>query len=136
MNTKSVKKIFIYGSIALILGVAIYLFTFYQSVTDLTDVKIDGYVYDELTNQPLDGVMVTINNERYESDNGTTNYDEYLGHDVIKLVTDKSGHYTTVISKSAFLWIDFEKEGFSKTDEEGQYSSKKMEYKTFMKKNN
>ncbi|MFC7773978.1 hypothetical protein [Flavobacterium sp. GCM10027622] len=134
MSSKEIKKLFIYGSIALVLGVIIYLFAFYLSVIDSKDVKIDGYVYDEITKQPINGATVIINNERYESDNGVSNYDEYLGHDVIKLITDKSGHYSTVIGKSAFLWIDLEKEGYQNSSIDGQYSSKTMEYKTFMKK--
>lgn len=130
----NVKKILLYTIVAIVLGIGIYLFAFYQSVIDIKNVSIDGYVYDEITQKPINGVIVIINNERYESDNGTSNYDEYLGHDVIKLITDESGHYSTTIEKSAFLWINFEKEGYLKTEEKGQYSNKKMEFKTLMRK--
>lgn len=128
------KKIIWYTLIAILVGFAIYLFAFYQSVTDTKNVLVEGYVYDTNTNQPLAGVNVKISSERYESDNGIRNYDEYLGHDVIELATDESGFYSTVIPKSAFLWIDFKKEGYNDGNEKGQYVSKKMKYKTSLKR--
>jgi len=129
-----VKKILLYTIIIIVLGIGFCLFAFYQSVTDTKNVNIEGYVYDKITKKSINGVTVIVNNERYESDNGTLNYDEYLGHDVIKLTTDESGYYSTTIEKSAFLWIDFEKEGYMKAEEKGLYSSKRMTFKTLMKK--
>lgn len=134
MSVRDIKKIGTYVTIAIALGIAIYFFVFYQSVTDVKDVKIDGYVYDATTKKPINDATVVINNERYVSDKGRSNFDEYLGHDIIRLRTDKSGHYSTVIKKSAFLWIDFEKQGYQNASIDGQYSTKMMVFTTYMKK--
>ncbi|TGD59897.1 hypothetical protein [Flavobacterium humi] len=129
------KKIGLYTFLVSILAILIYLFVYYLSVTDATNIRLEGYVFDEETKQPINKVMIIINNERYEDNKGNKNYDEYLGHDKIKLYSDKNGYYATIINKSAFLWLDFNKEGYLDVEEKGQYSEKKMEYKTFMKKN-
>ncbi len=125
------KKIVLYAFVASIL---IYFFVYYLSVTDTKNVKLDGYVFDEETKQPISEVLIIINNERYEDNKGNKNYDEYLGHDVIKLYSNKSGYYSTTIEKSAFLWLDFHKGGYAKKSEKGEFSSKKMSYKTYLKR--
>lgn len=128
------KKTVLFSFLALILAGLVYLFVFYLSVIDTTNVKLDGYVFDNNTKEPIENVLVVINNDRYEDDKGNKNYDEYLGHDKITLYTDKNGHYSTVIKKSAFVWIDFKKEGYKKHIEKGSYSSKKMNYKIYLNK--
>lgn len=69
-----------------------YLFSFYKSVTDTEDVELSGYIYDEKTKQPIPNTLIMIISERYEDDNGNTNYDEYLGKDTIKLYSDSKGY--------------------------------------------
>lgn len=130
------KKTVLFSFLALILAGLVYLFVFYLSVIDTTNVKLDGYVFDNNTKEPIENVLVVINNDRYEDDKGNKNYDEYLGHDKITLYTDKNGHYSTVIKKSAFVWIDFKKEGYKKHTEKGSYSSKKMSYEIYLNNNN
>ena len=134
MSVRDIKRVGTNVIIAMASGIAIYFFVFYQSVTDVKDVKVDGYVYDATTKKPINDATVVINNERYVSDKGRSNFDEYLGHDIIRLRTDASGHYSTIIKKSAFLWIDFEKEGYQNTSIDGQYSTKLMVFTTHMKK--
>lgn len=128
------KKIALYAFIASILSIFIYLFVYYLSVTDTKNVKLEGYVLDEETKQPISEVLIIVNNERYEDDKGNKNYDEYLGHDEIKLYSNKNGYYSTTIEKSAFLWLDFDKDGYTKKSEKGEYASKTMSYKTYLKK--
>lgn len=106
---------------------------FFQSQTD-TQVKLEGYVLDESTNKPIHNVKVVISNDRFEDDNGNYNYDEYLGHDKIQLLTNDEGFYSTSIDKSAFLWIDFQKEGYIRKREEGKYATTKMHYQTYLSK--
>lgn len=130
------KRTMLYSFLILILAILVYLFMFYISVIDTKDVTLEGYVFDENTKKPIENVLVVINNDRYEDDKGNNNFDEYLGHDKITLYTDKNGYYNTVIEKSAFVWIDFEKEGYNKHNEKGSYSSKKMNYKIYLKSNN
>jgi hypothetical protein len=134
MSVRDIKRVGTYVIIAMASGIAIHFFVFYQSVTDVKDVKVEGYVYDATTKKPINDATVVINNERYVSDKGRSNFDEYLGHDIIRLRTDASGHYSTVIKKSAFLWIDFEKEGYQNASIDGQYSTKMMVFTTHMKK--
>lgn len=127
-------KFGLYLFFAIISGIVIYLFLFYLSVNDTLNVKIEGYVFDVETKRPIQNVLITINNERYEDDEGNSNYDEYLGHDIIRLHSDETGYYSTTIKKSAFLWIEFNKKGYHKKSEVGRYSSKTMSYKTYLEK--
>ena len=95
---------------------------------------IEGYVYDQDDKQPLSGVRVIINSDRFEDDNGNKNYDEYLGHDEIKLYTNQDGYYSTLVNKSAFIWIDFKKEGYANKTGKGSHSQKKMSYEAYLNK--
>jgi hypothetical protein len=104
-----------------------------MSVIDKNNVKLEGYVFDQKTKKPIESVLVIINNERYASDSGHKNYDEYLGEDKINLYTDRNGYYSTLIKKSAFVYIDFEKEGYIRFTEDGRYSSKTMNHETYLK---
>ena len=122
--------------IPLILTVLIltYFVMYYLSNTDVKNVSIEGYVYDQDDKQPLSGVRVIINSDRFEDDNGNKNYDEYLGHDEIKLYTNQDGYYSTLVNKSAFIWIDFKKEGYANKTEKGSHSQKKMSYEAYLNK--
>ena len=130
------KKTVLYTLALLFIAIVGYFYVYYLSVIDTTNVKLEGYVFDKKTKKPIENVLVVINNERYESDSGHKNYDEYLGHDKIKLYTDKNGYYSTVIKKSAFVYIDFEKEGYARFTENGKYSSKTMNYETYLNSKN
>lgn len=135
METKTNKhiRIFFYSLLTLVIAIAIYIFMFFNSQTDI-QIKLEGYVLDETTKQPIENVTVVINNDRFEDDNGNHNYDEYLGHDKIQLLTNREGYYSTSIEKSAFLWIDFQKHGYINKREDGKHSAKKMSYKTYLSK--
>ena len=109
-----------------------YLFSFYKSVTDTRDVKLNGYIYDEKTKQPIPNTLIMIISERYEDDNGNTNYDEYLGKDTIKLYSDSKGYYSTIIEKTAFISLYFKKEGYVQKKIEGEYPTKQMNYKVYL----
>ena len=111
-----------------------YLFSFYKSVTDTEDVKLSGYIYDEKTKQPIPNTLIMIISERYEDDSGNTNYDEYLGEDTIKLYSDSKGYYSTIIEKTAFISLYFKKEGYVQKKIEGEYPTKQMNYKVYLKK--
>lgn len=120
--------------IIIVILIVAYFFMYYWSNTDIRNVSVAGYVYDEATKRPLSDVLVIINNDRYEDDDGNKNYDEYLGHDEIKLYTDQNGFYSASIDKSAFIWIDFQKEGYINKREKGERANKTMRYKTYLVK--
>lgn len=128
------KKAIVIILITLLISVFVYFFFFYLSVTDIKNINLSGYVFDEETKKPISNVLVVVNNERYEDDKGNKNYDEYLGKDKIKLYSDSNGYYSTVIEKSAFITLSFKKDGYIKKEEAGRYSSKHMKYKTFLTK--
>lgn len=128
------KKFGLYMFLVMISGIIIYLFMFYFSVNDTLNVKIEGYIFDEETKKPVQNVLILIHNESYEDDQGYNNHDEYLGYEVIKLYSNEKGYYSTTIEKSAFLWIEFYKNEYHKKSEKGQYSRKRMNYKTYLKK--
>jgi hypothetical protein len=127
------RKIVLYVVGILFIAIVVYLVAFYMSVIDKNNVKLEGYVFDQKTKKPIESVLVIINNERYASDSGHKNYDEYLGEDKINLYTDRNGYYSTLIKKSAFVYIDFEKEGYIRFTEDGRYSSKTMNHETYLK---
>jgi hypothetical protein len=57
---------------------------------------------------------------------------EMVGSDITKdlmnfVDSNEKGYYSTIIKKSAFLWIDFDKKGYHKKSEEGNYSSNRNE---------
>ncbi|WP_157486061.1 hypothetical protein [Flavobacterium soli] len=131
---KKYIKISAYLILAFIVAFIIYVMMFFNSQTDTKILKLEGYVFDESTKKPIERVKVIINNDRYEDDFGNNNHDEYLGHDKIELFTDSNGYYSTSIDKSAFLWIDFYKEGYRNTRENGKYSKEIMSYKTYISK--
>ena len=123
-------KIIFFTLVGVIFILFVYLFMFYLSVTDTKNVKIEGYVYDKTTNKPIESAKIVIENYRYEDDNGNSNYDEYLGLDKIAVYSDKNGLYETKFDKSALVVIEIHKDGYKKIIENGEYSTKNMDFKT------
>lgn len=128
-----IKKIGLFIGIILVLIIG-YVVVFLVSSTDLKNVHLQGYVYDEMTKKPLDSVLVVVNNYSYEDEKGNSNFDEYLGYKKIELTTNENGFYNIVINKSAFLYIDLKKNGYKVRAEDGQYSNKKMKFETYLEK--
>ena len=93
---------------AILTAIAIYFFIYYFNNQDVNDVKVEGYVFNS-NDEPLKNVIVTVVNERYENDNGLKNYDEYLGQDKIKLMTDNRGYYSTVLKKALMYTFFYKK---------------------------
>ena len=60
-----------------------YLVFWLYSASDTKNVRLSGYVFDKETNKPIQNAIIKIENYRYESDNGTSNYSEYLGEDLV-----------------------------------------------------
>ncbi|WP_294225088.1 hypothetical protein [uncultured Chryseobacterium sp.] len=116
---------------AILTVIAIYFFIYYSNNQDLNDVKVEGYVFNS-NNMPLKNVKVTVVNERYENDNGLKNYDEYLGQDRIELKTDDKGYYSTVLKKSAYVYILLQKGGYKSIEEKGKHAKKSLFFKTKM----
>ena len=123
-------KIIFFTLIGVIFLLFAYLFMFYLSVTDTKNVKIKGYVYDKMTKKPIEKAKILIENYRYESDNGVSNYDEYLGIDKVVVYSNKNGFYETKFDKSAFVVIEIHKDGYKKIMQNGEYSTKNMDFKT------
>ncbi len=111
-----------------------YFSIYYFSARDIKNVKIKGYVIDKSTNIPIENVLVTIINERYEDDKGNNNYDEYLGQDKIKVYTNKEGYYEAEFKKSSFVWIKFYNSKYVNFEEDGKYAKKTLEFKTYLSK--
>ncbi|ROH98158.1 hypothetical protein EGI05_12540 [Chryseobacterium daecheongense] len=105
---------------------------FYRSNQDVENVKVEGHVFDSNNSLPLNNVKVTIINERYKSDNGHINYDEYLGNDKIELITNDQGYYNTILRKSAYVYVILQKEGYKTYEEKGKYAKKLIVFKTYM----
>ncbi|MDN3692623.1 hypothetical protein QWZ06_10205 [Chryseobacterium tructae] len=116
-----------------IIGLAsVYFLMYYYNSQDVNDVKIEGYVLDSNGSQPLRDAKVTVVNDRYESDNGYKNYDEYLGQDKIELRTDNKGYYSAILKKSAYVYVYIEKDGYKPIEERGQQAQKLIVFKTNM----
>jgi hypothetical protein len=111
---------------SLLIGLLIYLSIYYCSVQDTKNIIVSGKVYDSITQLPLENVNITIVNQRYEDNEGRNNFDEYLGKDVIETKTNKDGLFEAKISKSAYVWIEVNHEGYQKKISDGKYSTKKM----------
>ncbi|WP_288245149.1 hypothetical protein [uncultured Chryseobacterium sp.] len=116
---------------AILTAIVIYFFIYYSNNQDVNDVKVEGYVFGS-NDEPLKNVRVTIVNERYENDNGLKNYDEYLGQDKIELITDSTGYYSTLLKKSAYVYILLQKDGYKPIEEKGKQAKKSLFFKTKM----
>jgi hypothetical protein len=101
---------------------------YYFFSRDIKNVEIKGYVLDSKTNEPIENVIITIQSDRYESDKGKVNYDEYLGRDKFMVFTDSKGTFYRKIPKSSFVCISLSKNGYKKHIEKGRISEKKMYY--------
>jgi hypothetical protein len=111
-----------------------YLAFWLYSASDTKNVRLSGYVFDKETNKPIQNAIIKIENYRYESDNGTSNYSEYLGEDNYSLKSDENGFYEIKITKSAFIVIEVNKNGY-KIESDSDFSFKYMRFKTFLEKN-
>jgi hypothetical protein len=129
MNYSKTKIVF-FTFIGVISSLLVFLLMLYFSVTDTKNIKIEGYVYDEITQKPIEKAKILIENYRYESDNGVSNYDEYLGIDKVVVYSDKNGFYEVKFNKSAYVVVEVHKDGYKKIIENGEYSAKNMEFKT------
>ena len=111
-----------------------YLVFWLYSASDTKNVRLSGYVFDKETNKPIQNAIIKIENYRYESDNGTSNYSEYLGEDNYSLKSDENGFYEIKITKSAFIVIEVKKNGY-KIESDSDFSFKYMRFKKKKKKN-
>jgi hypothetical protein len=127
------KKFLIILASILILFLMYLVFWLY-SASDTKNVRLSGYVFDKETNKPIQNAIIKIENYRYESDNGTSNYSEYLGEDNYSLKSDENGFYEIKITKSAFIVIEVKKNGY-KIESDSDFSFKYMRFKTFLEKN-
>ncbi len=120
------------GSITILF--LMYLAFWFYSATDTKNVHLSGYVFDKETNKPIQNAIIKVENQRYESDNGTSNYSEYFGKDNYDLKSDENGFYEIKIPKSAFIVIEVKKNGY-KIESDSDFSFKYMRFKTFLEKN-
>lgn len=125
---KSILLFFLFVILILALYVSIYIF----SSTDTKNAEIEGYVLDGKTNRPIENVMISIKNYRYESDDGYSNYDEYLGLDSITIYTNTKGYFYHKFPKSAFVFFILTKGGYD-TLSKDEYSRRKMFYNIKLK---
>jgi len=136
----NISKSFLY-TLIVIIGIVVFYFiisiiSYYVNNRDTKDVKVEGFIYDKENKKPIEGVKITVYSNRYESDKGYIDYDEYHGSDTIYLSTDNKGYYSTKIKKTAFLWMNFQKQGYKKKSEKGVYAKKKIYAETYLEKDN
>jgi hypothetical protein len=127
-------KKFLIISVSILILFLMYLAFWLYSASDTKNVRLSGYVFDKETNKPIQNAIIKIENYRYESDNGTSNYSEYLGEDNYSLKSDENGFYEIKITKSAFIVIEVKKNGY-KIESDSDFSFKYMRFKTFLEKN-
>lgn len=120
---------------AILLSFLMYLAFWFYSATDTKNVILSGYIFDKETKSPIQNAEIKIINYRYESDNGISNFDEYLGEDKYELKSDNKGFYEATLNKSAFIVIEINKIGY-KSKIESDYSSKYVSFKTSLEKTN
>lgn len=130
------QRIKIFFSIIIIICLIIvgYFAVYYFSAQDIENIKVKGYVYDKSNKTPIENVLVTIVNERYEDDKGRTNYDEYLGKDKKVVYTDKNGYYEVEFDKSSYVYVKLFNPEYLTLEEKGKYSKKTIEFKSFIAK--
>ena len=63
-------KYLIISTLIIVLLFLLYLSAFYILNRDIENVEIKGYVLDSKTNNPVENVIVLIENDRFESDSG------------------------------------------------------------------
>jgi len=132
---KGKVKIAVLIFLGIVVVISVYLVVFFISVTDTKNVKVIGCVEDKLTGQPISNAKIVVENYRYESDNGVSNYDEYLGIDKFELLSDEKGCYSIEIDKSAFVVVEVKKVGYE-TKIESEYASKSMKFNMNLEKAN
>jgi len=111
----------------------IYLAFWFYSATDTKNIHLSGYIFDSETNKPIKNAVIKIENQRYENDNLTSNYSEYLGDDNFELRSNENGFYQIKIPKSAFIILEVKKDGYQ-LQSTSDYSSKCMKFKTYLEK--
>ncbi|WCL81655.1 hypothetical protein PPO43_00910 [Saprospira sp. CCB-QB6] len=101
-------RCFLYSLLFSCLAVALfvaYVVLAIISNVDQRNVKVEGIVMDENTNQRLANTSVIIYSERFMSDRGTQNYDSCQGFDTLYLQTDHRGYYSVSIDYSCAVTI-------------------------------
>ncbi|HOD09969.1 MAG TPA: hypothetical protein PLH25_09660 [Flavobacterium sp.] len=126
-------KIGLFIIAGIFLAISAYLFIFFISATDTKNIKIVGCIEDKQTGQPISNAKIVIENFRYESDKGYSNYDEYLGTDKFELTSDEKGYYSIEVDKSAFVVVEVKKDGY-KNKTESEYASKTMKFNVNLEK--
>ncbi|AFC22928.1 hypothetical protein [Saprospira grandis] len=94
----------LFSCLAVALFVAYVVLAIISNV-DQRNVKVEGIVMDENTNQRLANTAVVIYSYRFMSDRGTQNYDSCQGFDTLYLQTDHRGYYSVSIDYSCAVTI-------------------------------
>ena len=82
----------------------------------------------------MENAKVVIFSERFKSDSGHSNYDEYLGSDTIIVTTDSKGYYSTTIDYSAYVHMRAFKQGYKLSESDGKYAKGKITQDFYMEK--
>lgn len=134
---KSFKKIMLITSAIVLIGFCYVVYgvlAFKFLVGDVKGVTVQGVVYDAVIDKPLENVKVVIFSERYRSDNGYSNNDEYLGCDTIAVTTDDRGNYLGTINYSTHLQVRVYKQGYELSESDWKKAKKKIKLDFFLEK--
>jgi hypothetical protein len=124
---KLIKKLSIGLVLALIL-IALYFLSFLFLNRDIKDVELRGKIIELNTEKIIENAVIKISSDRYQSDSGKSNYDEYLGHDELIKISNNDGEFNCKIPQSSFVWLDISKNGYKSKTVKGRYSEKYMDF--------
>lgn len=128
------KKILIFFISAIVVYIIISIVLFFNNNTDVENVVVQGYIYDELK-YPVDDCRVVVFNSTYkQKDNDYTDYSSYLGNEVIETSTDKKGYYNIKLDRSAFVLIRVYKKKYKIAESEGLYSKSHIDQSFILNK--
>jgi len=131
---KILKRLIIVSTLTIVLYFVISVGFYFISSRDVNTAVFEGFVFDKVTLKPISNSTIVILSERYESDLGQSNYDEFLGNDTIHLRSNTQGHYIGHIKKSAYFTIQIFKENYDPIITKGYYTRKRNHLNFYLKK--
>jgi hypothetical protein len=108
INNKNLYRI-IYLIITIVTMWIILMKTSFFLNKDVSDVLLEGTIYDKITNKELEKVDLNIENWIYEGGD----YDAYGNCEKFNLVTNETGYFMLKLKKSAYIVIYLSKNDYS-----------------------
>lgn len=131
MHIRKILRITLLALLFVVVYFGISTAIYFYSNRDTNNAKVEGFVYSKTSNKPVVGATVSIISERYESDSGVMDYDEYRGSDTIIIETNEKGYFSTIIPASAYLHIKTKGTGYL-TEVKNQYTEKNNFFEVYL----